>query len=133
MNRADDIIDLCEIKWSLGEYTIDKTATLGGKYPWQDFHLQELCHARHTKNGNEETVPPLPRSQNNNPVPCSKTLGLPAYLFGVGAVLTNEIEDKVVVLGFHINLVFSKGLIDLDGVAGARPFNAAYSIKGAFK
>ena len=23
--------------------------TFGGKYPWQDFHLQELCHARHTK------------------------------------------------------------------------------------
>ena len=22
--------------------------TPGGKYPWQDFHLQELCHARHT-------------------------------------------------------------------------------------
>lgn len=23
-------------------------ATLGGKYLWQDFHLQETCHARHT-------------------------------------------------------------------------------------
>jgi len=23
-------------------------ATLGGKYPWLDFHQLEMCHARHT-------------------------------------------------------------------------------------
>ena len=26
-------------------------AALDGKYPWQDFHLQELCYALHTKEG----------------------------------------------------------------------------------
>jgi hypothetical protein len=29
-------------------------ATLGGNYPWQDFHLQELCHARHTEKRRSE-------------------------------------------------------------------------------
>ena len=28
-------------------------ATLGGNYPWRDFHPLELCHARHTEKGQE--------------------------------------------------------------------------------
>ena len=40
--------DLAQIREMNNTGSSLRFATLGGKYPWRDFHPLESCHARHT-------------------------------------------------------------------------------------